>query len=104
MSAHIPLVDYLCLREKPDLTANGCINCGARFFGRRNACANCFGTEFNTVDLDTDGGTSVNANIINTPADSEHISLGMKVTLATYSMGKDDHGIEAIGFGFEPAV
>ena len=131
MSSQIPLVDYINLGGKPHLTANECINCGARFFGRRNAYANCFGTEFNTVDVETDGevlavsivafaapgidvpfvsaaincgGTSVNANIINTTADPKNISLGKKVTLATYSMGRDDHGIEAIGFGFEPAA
>ncbi len=86
MSSQIPLVDYFSLRGKPHPTANECINCGARFFGRRNACANCFGTEFNTL------------------ADPKNIALGMKVTLATYSMGKDDHGFEAIGFGFEPAA
>ena len=27
----------------------------------------------------------------------------MKVSLATYSLGADDNGVEAIGFGFEPA-
>ena len=32
------------------------------------------------------------------------ISLEMKVTLGTYPMGKDDHGIQTIGFGFEPAA
>ena len=47
---------------------------------------------------------SFNDNIINTTADPKNISLGKKVTLATYSMGRDDHGIEAIGFGFEPAA
>ena len=26
----------------------------------------------------------------------------MKVQLATYSLGTDDNGTEAIGFGFEP--
>ena len=26
----------------------------------------------------------------------------MKVRLATYSLGEDDKGVEAIGFGFEP--
>ena len=30
-------------------------------------------------------------------------TLGMKVRLATYSIGTDDDGTEAIGFGFEPA-
>ena len=29
-------------------------------------------------------------------------TLGMKVRLATYSLGTDDDGTEAIGFGFEP--
>ena len=41
-------------------------------------------------------------NIINVDPDPEHISLGMKVKLATYSLGTDDNGVEAIGFGFEP--
>jgi hypothetical protein len=27
----------------------------------------------------------------------------MKVRLATYSLGADDNGTEAVGFGFEPA-
>ena len=41
-------------------------------------------------------------HIINVDPDPEHISLGMKVKLATYSLGTDDKGVEAIGFGFEP--
>ena len=49
------------------------------------------------------GGTSVRANIINVEPDPEHVTLGMKVRLATYSIGVDDAGTEAIGFGFEPA-
>ena len=35
---------------------------------------------------------------------AEHVSLGMKVRLATTSLGKDDEGVEAVGFGFEPAA
>ena len=31
------------------------------------------------------------------------MTLGMKVRLATYSMGVDAAGTEAVGFGFEPA-
>ena len=27
---------------------------------------------------------------------------GMKVKLATYSLGTDENGTEAIGFGYEP--
>ncbi len=49
------------------------------------------------------GGTSVRGNIINTDATPDKVSLGMKVRLATYSLGTDDDGVEAIGFGFEPA-
>ena len=102
----------------------------ARYFDRRNACANCGGTAFGPADVETDGevrsftivtfaapgvkvpfvsaiidcaGTSVRANLINVEPDPEHVSLGMKVRLATYSLGTDDQGTEAIGFGFEPA-
>ena len=104
--------------------------CGARFFDRRNACAGCFGTEFRPADVATDGvvkaftivtfaapgvptpfvsavvdcgGTSVRGNIINCEPSPEVVSLGMKVRLATYVLGVDDNGVEAIGFGFEPA-
>jgi uncharacterized OB-fold protein len=51
------------------------------------------------VDCD---GTSVRGNIINTEPDPEHVQLGMKVKLATYVLGSDDQGVEAVGFGFEP--
>jgi uncharacterized OB-fold protein len=129
MAEQIPLVDYLVLGDQPHLTAHECTSCGARYFDRRNACANCSGTEFKGVDIATDGevkaftivtfaapgvkvpfvssivdldGTSARGNIINVEPDPEHISLGMKVKLATYSLGTDDKGVEAIGFGFEP--
>jgi len=123
------LVDYLVLGDDPHLEANQCVECGARFFARRNACASCGGTEFERAAIATDGevraftivslaapgipvpfvaavidcdGTSVRGNIINTDPDPDHVSLGMKVKLATYSIGTDDNGTEAIGFGFEP--
>ena len=51
------------------------------------------------VDCD---GTSVRANLINVEPDPEHVTLGMKVQLATVPIGTDDNGTEAIGFGFEP--
>ena len=51
------------------------------------------------VDCD---GTSVRTNLINVPADPEHVSLGMKVRLATYTVGTDDNGVDAVGFGYEP--
>ena len=126
----IPLVSYLKLEPTPHLVANECDACGARFFDRRNACASCFSTSFHTVDIATEGvvrsftivamaapgvpvpfvaaiidcdGTTVRGNIINTEPTPENVSLGMKVRLATYSLGADDDGAEAIGFGFEPA-
>ena len=33
-----------------------------------------------------------------------HVRDGMKVRLATYPIGTDSAGTEAIGFGFEPAT
>ena len=51
------------------------------------------------VDCD---GTSVRANIVDTPPDPEHVHLGMKVQLATQVLGVDTAGTEAIGFGFAP--
>jgi uncharacterized OB-fold protein len=129
MSDQIPLVDYLVLGDDPHLVANECTRCGARFFDRRNACASCFGTDFRKVRVADEGevkaftivahaapgvpvpfvaavidcdGTSVRANLVNVPADDDHVSLGMKVRLTTTSMGTDDRGVEAIGFGFEP--
>lgn len=128
-TTQVPLVDYLALGDKPHLVANECTACGARFFDRRNACASCFATDFKKVDIATEGevrsftivtfaapgvpvpfvaaivdcdGTSVRANVINCDPTPEKVTLGMKVRLATYSLGNDDNGAEAIGFGFEP--
>jgi uncharacterized OB-fold protein len=129
MAGQIPLVDYLVLGDEPHLVAHECTSCGARFFDRRNACANCFGTDFKTVPISTEGvlraftivafaapgvtvpfvsgvidceGTSVRANVINVEPDPEHVHTGMKLKLATYSLGTDENGTEAIGFGYEP--
>ena len=129
MANQIPLVDYLVLGDQPHLNANECTTCGARFFDRRNACASCSGTEFQAVAIDTQGevkaftivtfaapgvpvpfvsaivdcgGTSVRGNIIEVEPTPEHVSLGMKVQLATYTVGTDDNGVDAIGFGFAP--
>ncbi len=129
MADQVPLVDYLALGDDPHLRAHECTQCGARFFDRRNACASCSGTSFKDVDVATEGelkaftivslaapgipvpfvagvvdcdGTSVRGNIINTEPDPDHVKLGMKVKLATYVVGTDDNGTEAIGFGFEP--
>jgi uncharacterized protein len=129
MAEQVPLVNYLVLGGDPHLRAHECTQCGARFFDRRNACASCFGTSFKDVDITTEGelraytivslaapgipvpfvaavvdcdGTSVRGNVINTEPDADHVKLGMKVKLATYVVGADDNGTEAIGFGFEP--
>ena len=125
----IPLVDYLVLGDEPSLVAQECTNCSARFFDRRNACANCFATEFKTVELARTGtvkaftivsfaapgipvpfvaatidldGTTVRANVVNVEPDDEHVKLGMPVRLVTFPIGEDGAGTEAIGFGFEP--
>lgn len=126
----IPHVDYLKLGATPYLSANECKDCGARFFDRRNACASCGGESFKKARVKNKGiltsftivhyaapgvevpfvaaqidcdGTRVGANIINVEPTPENIELGMKVKLATYSLGVDGEGTEAIGFGFEPA-
>jgi uncharacterized OB-fold protein len=52
------------------------------------------------VDCD---GIPVRGNIINVEPDPDHVATDMKVRLTTYSLGEDDHGKEAIGFGFEPS-
>ena len=127
----IPLVDYLRLGERPYLSANECKNCGARFFDRRNACANCGKREFKkarvrngaklkaftivhraapgipapyvSAIVETDDGTTVRSNVVNCEASPETVSLGMKLKLTTYPIGKDDEGTEAVAFGYEPA-
>jgi len=127
--ASVPIVDYLVLGDEPHLVAQESVSCGARFFDRRNACASCSATEFRSVDISTTGelkaftivafaapgvpvpfvagvvdcdGTSVRGNVINIDPDPDHVTLGMKVRLATQPVGTDDNGTEAIGFGFEP--
>jgi uncharacterized OB-fold protein len=129
MGLQVPLVDYLVLGDRPHLVAHQCDACGARYFDRRNACAACSRTEFSSVEVATEGelrtftivahaapgvpvpfvagvvdcgGTSVRGNVINVPPDPAHIRTGMRVRVATYVVGTDDQGTEAIGFGFEP--
>ena len=130
MAQQIPLVDYLELGDDPHLVANECTSCGARFFDRRNACAACEATEFKKVarsprparcgrspssrsprrgspcptwpPSSTARAPACRANLINVTPDPEHVTLGMKVRLATEVIGTDDNGTEAVGFGFEP--
>jgi uncharacterized OB-fold protein len=130
MPDQIPLVAYLALDPRPHLVASACRRCGARFFDRRNACAACGGREgFRSVALPVEGrlltftvvsvaapgvpvpyvaglvdldGTTVRANIVNVKPDPAELAYGMKVRLTTFGMGTDAHGVEAVGFGFEP--
>jgi uncharacterized protein len=129
MADRIPIVDYLVLDPEPHLEVHECTQCGARYFDRRNACASCEATSFRQAALPDEGelksftivafaapgipvpfvaglvdcgGTTVRANVINVEPDPEHVALGMKVRLASYSMGTDSAGTEAIGFGYEP--
>ena len=130
MPNQVPLVSYLVLGDDAHLIAHECTNCKARYFDRRNGCAKCFATEFTDVRLPKEGTvraftivhsaapgikvpfvasviecgtTRLSANIINVEPKPENLKLGMKVKLATYVLGKDEAGTEAIGFGFEPA-
>jgi uncharacterized OB-fold protein len=129
VTKQIPLVDYLVLEPEPHLVAHECDACKARFFDHRDSCASCEGSTFHDATVDSTGevraftivslaapgisvpfvasvvdcgGTSVRGNLINLPPDPEHVSVGMKVRLATTVVGTDSEGTEAIGYGFEP--
>jgi uncharacterized OB-fold protein len=131
MGRQIPVVDYLVLDEgEPHLVAWEAADSGALYFDRRNADAKGGGTEFRrrrladtgtvrsftivhravpgipvpytSAIIDLDGGGSVKANVVNVPADPEHVALGMRVRLTTFPAGTDDEGTEAVAFGYEP--
>ena len=130
MAGQIPLVDYLVLDEDhPHLVAQECVNCGVQVLrptqrvcqvlchrirdrpdrdrghgARVHHCAFAapgIPTPFVAAVVDC-GGTQVRANLINVEPDPEHVFDGMKVRLATHSIGTDSAGTEAVGFGFEP--
>lgn len=127
----VPFVDYLILDEAPHLVANECAECGARYFDRRNACANCFGRKFAKVDVAREGevvsftivsraapgvpvpfvaavvdcgGTRVRGNIVGIEPDAAQVHLGMKVQLVAVPFGTDKLGVEAVGYGFAPVT
>ena len=131
MGKQVPIVDYLVLEEGgPYLVANRCDNCGALYFDRRNACAQCSGRSFSKQRLADDGivrsftivhraapgvptpyvsaivdlagGGVVKANLLNVEPSPDQVPLGMKVRLTTAVAGVDDDGTEAIQFGYEP--
>jgi uncharacterized protein len=131
MTQQLPYVSYLQLGSDPHLIAQECSSCGALFLDRRNACASCGALEFAerhlsgdgtvraftivhraTPDVkvpyvsaivDLDGGGVVKANLVGVEPDPEQVYLGMRVRLTTFGVGTDSEGVEAVGFGYEPA-
>ena len=127
MSQTIPAVDYLVLGDDPHLVAQECLQCGALYFDRRNACARCSSTSFaqrrlsnegvvraytivqrgaksgpfTSVVVDLDGGGVVKANLREV-AEPDRIVPEMKVRLVTFDVGADDDGTVAVAFGYEP--
>ena len=125
----IPFVDYLELSPEPHLVAQECTHCAARYFDRRNACANCGGRDFRPVPISTTGevrsftivtfaapgvpvpfvaavinchGTSVRGNLVDVDASPDVVHLGMKVELTTYVAGTDADGVDAVNYAFKP--
>jgi uncharacterized OB-fold protein len=131
MPRQVPYVGYLVLGDDPHLVANDCSACGALYFDRRNACANCGGRQFGERRLandgvlraftivhrasaevkvpyvsgivDLDGGGMVKANIVGIAPQPSSVKLGMKVRLTTFAIGADSDGTEAVAFGYQPA-
>jgi uncharacterized OB-fold protein len=132
MAAQIPIVDYLVLEGNGEahLVAKECTSCGALYFDRRNACANCgardFGAKrlsntgvvrafsivqraapgvpapFASAVVDLDGGGKVKANVVGIDPTPDNIKLGMPVAMTTFVAGTDDNGTEAVAFGYRP--
>jgi uncharacterized protein len=130
MAAQVPFVGYLKLGNDAHLAANECWSCGALFFDRRNACANCGGRKFGprrlanegavraftivhraTPDIqvpyvsaiiDLDGGGVVKANIVGVDPKPDRVAVGMRVALTTFVVGTDTAGTEAVSFGYRP--
>ena len=131
MAKQMPMVDYLVLDDgPPHLVAHACSACGALYFDRRNACANCGERDFGSKSLknegvvrsftivhraapgvpapfisavvDLDGGGKVKANIVGVEPTPDNVKLGMPVSLTTFVVGNDDSGTEAVGFGYRP--
>jgi uncharacterized protein len=125
----IPLVDFLVLSPEPRLVAQQCTACEQRYFDHRDACANCFATDFTPVDIPNEGelvsfsivsfarpgvptpfvaaivdcgGTWVRANLRDVEPDPDSVRLGMPVRLTTYSLGRDGSGTEAVGYAYRP--
>jgi len=129
VAQQVAYVDYLRLGDPPQLVAQACDACGARFFDRRNACAACSATSFHEVALERQGtvvsftivtfaapgvavpyvaavvdlgGTSVRGIVVDVEPTPEAVHLGMAVELTTVVVGVDAAGTEAINYGFRP--
>jgi uncharacterized OB-fold protein len=124
----VPVVNYLSIDESgPHLECAACSACGARYFGRRNACASCGGQDFHTVALSTTGrveaysivhvaqpgipvpfiavmvncdGVLVKANLVGVDPIPTAVETGMRVRLVTFEFGVDAGGCSAVGFAF----
>jgi len=131
MANQISMVEYLSLDGEPHLVSNECKECGALYWDRRNACAKCGKTNFDTKSMSNegevisfsivhraapnvptpyvsavihlDGGGAVKANVVDVEPDPEHVKLGMRVKLKTFVAGQDGQGTEAVAFGYAPA-
>jgi len=127
MTQSVPAVDYLVLGDDPHLQAQECLQCGALYFDRRNACAKCSATAFGRRRLSNEGvlraftivqrgaksgpftsavvelsgGGMVKANLLGV-TDPVQIHPEMKVRLTTFAAGTDDDGTVAVAFGYEP--
>ena len=95
MASSVPIVDYLVLDGDPHLVANQCVACGARYFDRRNACADadCSGQEFTKAPVATNGEVKAFTIV-------SHAAPGIPVPFVAALV--DCEGTEAVGFGFEP--
>ena len=127
MAEQIPLVDYLVLGDDPYIVAHECTVRGPLLRASQRVCVvlryrvsdrpgrrargRCGPSPSwprppgdpgpvrgRVVDVD---GTSVRANVVNVDP-PEKVTLGMKVRLATFPVGTDEAGVEAVGFGYEP--
>ena len=129
-ASQVPIVGYLQLGDDPHLRASECTDGGARYFDRRNACANCGGTGFSQVRVagagvlkaysvvhnaapgipvpfvsaivETEDGTSVRSNVVGLD-DPMSAELGMRVQFTTYVCGTDDDGTECVAYGYASA-
>jgi uncharacterized OB-fold protein len=103
LSDPIPFVNYLVLGDDPHLVAHECKICGARFFDRRNACAGCSGTEFESVDIPTQGELRAFTIVAFAAPGIEVPFVSAIVDCGGTSVRANIVNVEA-SFGFEPAA